>query len=179
MTAGRALGLLVVLAAAGSWVASGFLARRPAPVPADEPLPVSQTEVSRATARLVLGVRGLTSPKAHAAYTPPARNPFQFGTSPTPPAQPGPSARPSSAMTASSTAPNTPPERPPMQLSGVAEDPGPSGPVRRAVITAAGELFVVATGDLVLGRFRVARIDAEAVELEDLQGGPKTILTLR
>lgn len=65
-----------------------------------------------------------------------------------------------------------------MQLIGVAEDPGPEGPVRRAVIKARGELFVAGTGDVVLGRFRVARIDAETVELEDLQGGPRTILAL-
>ncbi len=66
-----------------------------------------------------------------------------------------------------------------MRLSGMAEDPGPQGPVRRAVIVAADQLFVVGTGEFVLARFRVTRIDAEAVELEDLQGGPRTILTLR
>ncbi len=66
-----------------------------------------------------------------------------------------------------------------MQLAGMAEDPGHQGPVRRAVIVAAGELFVVGKGDLVLGRFRITRIDAELVELEDLQGGPRTILALR
>jgi hypothetical protein len=176
MTAGKALGVLAVLAAAGSWFASGALTRRPAPFPADPPWPASQTEVGRTTARLALGLKLLTSPSRTAPYTAPARNPFHFGAS-----RPGSVQPATSAATATGTpaAAGMPPERPAMQLAGMAEDPGQQGPVRRAVIVAAGELFVVGTGDLVLGRFRVTRTDAEAVELEDLQGGPRTILALR
>lgn len=178
MTGRRALGLVAVLAAAAAWLASGYLGRRAAALPDQGPLPVSQTEVGRATARLALGMKGLTSPAGAAAYTAPTRNPFRFG-APTRPPAPGTTPVGASRSPRTDRAPwNAPPERPPMLLIGVAEDPGPDGPVRRAVIRAGEELFVVGTGDLVLGRFRVTRIDPEAVELEDLRGGPTTVLAL-
>ncbi|HOC18983.1 MAG TPA: hypothetical protein PKK95_11975 [Vicinamibacterales bacterium] len=179
MTAGRALGLATILALAATWLASSYLANRPTPLPLDEPLPISQTEVGRATARLALGLKSLAAPSRHAAYKAPVRNPFRFGATSGPPNQPGPSARRTSSETLARGASDLPPERPSMRLSGMAEDPGPRGPVRRAVIVAADQLFVVGTGDLVLARFRVTRIDAEAVELEDLLGGPRTVLALR
>ncbi len=172
---------MAVVAVAGSWLAAGFLSGRPAALPRDEALPVSQTEVGRVTTRLALNLKTLASPSRTVRYTPPVRNPFQFDgrQRASASARAGTPVRLSPSHGVSSLAPGLPPERPPMQLSGVAEDPGPQGPVRRAVIAAANELFLAGVGDLVLGRFRVTRIDAEAVELEDLQGGPMTILALR
>jgi hypothetical protein len=179
MTARRVHGLATILAAAAIWLASSYLVNRPVPLPPDQPLPVSQTEVGRATARLALGLKSLTAPSRHSVYKAPVRNPFRFGATREAPIQPGLSAPRTSPAVPGRAPSGLPPERPPMRLSGMAEDPGPQGPVRRAVIVAADQLFVVGTGEFVLARFRVTRIDAEAVELEDLQGGPRTILTLR
>ncbi|MBP1634353.1 MAG: hypothetical protein H6Q10_927 [Acidobacteria bacterium] len=180
MTGGsRALSLLGSIAvAAGGWVASGILAQRPPSAPPQERPPVSDSEVARESRRLSLGLRGLASPPARRPYAGPVRNPFQFADTGTVPA--GRDVRPAPAAARAGAAGDRDPDaRPTMQLAGMAEDPGPDGPVRRAVVKAGGELFVVGRGDVILGRFRVARLDAEAVELEDLEGGPAVILALR
>ena len=176
MAGGKALGLLAVIATAGGWLGSGFVARRPSPHPPDEPFPVSRTEVGRATARLSSGLASLSS-SGRGPYVAPARNPFLFGSNPGA-ARAVSGLPPDPRIGAAETARGSS-ERPSMQLIGMAEDPGSDGPVRRAVITAAGQLFVVGKGQLVLNRFRIGRMDVDVVELEDLEGGPPTILALR
>jgi hypothetical protein len=64
-------------------------------------------------------------------------------------------------------------------LVGMAEDPGPDGPVRTAIIKGAGDLFLVKTGDEVTGQYRVEKISADVVELADLSGGPSLRLAIR
>jgi hypothetical protein len=56
---------------------------------------------------------------------------------------------------------------PSLKLSGVAEDPGPDGPVRIAFIAGEGQLFMVKEGETVTPRYRVAKISADVVELTD------------
>jgi len=68
---------------------------------------------------------------------------------------------------------------PPFKLIGVAEDPGPEGPVRTAIVAAPGQMFLVREGDTVTERFRVARISADVVELTDTIDGSTLRLALR
>jgi hypothetical protein len=75
--------------------------------------------------------------------------------------------------------PPPPPEPPPFKMIGIAEDTGPSGPTRRAIISGAGELFVVGEGDPVTPRYRVAVVAPTGVELSDLATGAVVRLTLR
>jgi hypothetical protein len=65
---------------------------------------------------------------------------------------------------------------PPLKLVGMAEDPGPDGPVRTAIISGFGQLFIVTEGERVTARYQVARISAEAAEIRDL--GDNSTITL-
>jgi hypothetical protein len=56
---------------------------------------------------------------------------------------------------------------PPVTLLGVAEDTNGPSLVRTAILSIRGELLLVKEGELVSGRYRIAAIDADAVELED------------
>jgi len=60
------------------------------------------------------------------------------------------------------------PAEPMLKLAGIAEDPGPDGPVRIAFISGEGQLYVVKVGEQVTPRYRVERISADVVELLDL-----------
>jgi hypothetical protein len=59
----------------------------------------------------------------------------------------------------------------PFRLVGLAEDASPTGPKRTAVISGAGQLFVVTDGELVTSRYRVAAVSPDRVELTDLETG--------
>jgi hypothetical protein len=52
-----------------------------------------------------------------------------------------------------------------LALIGLAQDEGPEGTVRTAIISGGGDLFIVKEGDPVTSRFRVSRISGEVVEL--------------
>src|SRR4051812_39649516 len=86
----------------------------------------------------------------HAHLTPdiaprqPSRNLFAFRTSARGVASPGAIAQP-----IPTPAPVTTPSQPALMLSGIAEDPGPEGPERTAVISGGGELFLVKQGEAV------------------------------
>jgi hypothetical protein len=67
----------------------------------------------------------------------------------------------------------------PFSLIGVAEDPGPSGPQRTAIISGTGDLLFLHEGDTVVGRFRVEHITNNAIELTDTTGGAPLRLTLK
>ena len=58
----------------------------------------------------------------------------------------------------------------------MAEDAGPAGPVRTAIVSGPGQLFLVKEGQNVTLRYRVIKIAADVVELQDL--GDKTTLRL-
>ena len=60
------------------------------------------------------------------------------------------------------------PAAPPLKLVGIAEDPGPDGPIRTAIISGLGQLFFVKEGDSIAGRFRVQHLSGEVAELSDL-----------
>jgi hypothetical protein len=67
--------------------------------------------------------------------------------------------------------PALPPAPPALKLVGLAEDTGPSEPTRTAIISGAGQLFVVTEGDAVTSRYRVASVSPGMVDLTDLQTG--------
>ena len=104
-----------------------------------------------------------------------ARNVFAFGVAP------------KSNVTAKrhvdSALPDAPPQplpvTVPFKLVGLAEDAGPTGPVRTAVISGPGELFVVRDGEMVTSRYRVASVWQDRVELTDLQTGSIVRLVFR
>jgi hypothetical protein len=56
----------------------------------------------------------------------------------------------------------------PLRLVGMAEDPGDAGPVRTAILSGFGDLFIVKDGDSIAGRYRVTAIGAEGIDLVDL-----------
>ncbi|PYQ78815.1 MAG: hypothetical protein DMG01_10530 [Acidobacteria bacterium] len=57
---------------------------------------------------------------------------------------------------------------PSLKLVGLAEDDGPDGAVRSAIISGDGELFIVKVGDSVTARYVVTTIGADVVELTDV-----------
>jgi len=104
------------------------------------------------------------------------RNPFTFST--TPAARPVPETI-RAAVAADEPAPPAAPPQPALTLMGVAEEATAAGAKRTAVIglrqaqadPAAGDadaIVMVVEGDLVGDRYRVTKIGADAVELEDL-----------
>jgi Tfp pilus assembly protein PilP len=93
-----------------------------------------------------------------------ARNPFTFG------------ARERATTVATTGAPapprlaipeETPLAEPPLVLIGIAED----GATRTAMIESSGELLMATEGQTLGGRYRVAKVGADALELEDLGTG--------
>jgi hypothetical protein len=102
----------------------------------------------------------------------PSRNLFEF--SRTDPARaPSPVPRDLPEPEASRPAPAAPP---PLTLIGMAEDAGPDGPVRTAIISGYGQLFIVKEGEPVTARYQVAKISGEAAEIRDL--GDNSTITL-
>ena len=94
----------------------------------------------------------------------PARNLFQFSSRAV-----APSSRVDRPAPAISAVPVQPaPAAPPLTLVGIAEDPGPDGPIRTAIISGLGQMFFVKEGDSIAGRFRVQHLSGEVAELSDL-----------
>lgn len=67
----------------------------------------------------------------------------------------------------------------PLKLEGLAEDHGDQGPVRTAIISGFGDIFLVKEGESVTSRYRVAKISPDAVELTDLTNNTPLRLALR
>jgi hypothetical protein len=93
------------------------------------------------------------------------RNPFAFGAPRTP--HPAPRTDLVQAMVAADPAPAVP-AVPALLLMGIAEETTASGPRRTAIIGGDGDaIFMVVEGESVAGRYKVTKIGADAVELED------------
>jgi len=92
------------------------------------------------------------------------RNPFAFGGR-----EPRGAPPMVHAAVADEPAAPLPPPLPALILMGVAEDTTPAGPRRTAVIGGDGDtIYMVGEGDAVGDRYRVRKIGADAVELEDV-----------
>ena len=60
------------------------------------------------------------------------------------------------------------PALPSLKLAGIAEDIEADGPIRTAIISGEGQLYMVKEGEAVTPRYRVTKISADVVELVDL-----------
>jgi hypothetical protein len=67
----------------------------------------------------------------------------------------------------------------PLTLSGMAEQSGPGGMVRIAILSGLGDVFHAQVGDTIASRYRVIAIGAEAIDVEDLTTGRPIRLGLR
>jgi hypothetical protein len=65
------------------------------------------------------------------------------------------------------------------KLIGVAEDQGPDGVTRTAIISGQGQLFMVKEGETLAWIYRVGRLSGESVELLDTTGGEPLRLSLK
>jgi len=107
----------------------------------------------------------------------PARNLFAYRAARPAPALAPVAAPPRAAL--SEAAPLFPPALPPLKLVGVGEDDGPDGPIRMAFISGEGQLFMVKEGEMVTPRYRVNKIAADVVELQDVNDQTLRRLALR
>jgi Tfp pilus assembly protein PilP len=100
------------------------------------------------------------------APDPSLRNPFAFDAAPRPLRA---AASVAQAPVADEPAAPLPPPLPALILLGVAEDSTPGGPRRTAIIGGDGDtIYMVSDGEAVGERYRVKKIGADAVELEDV-----------
>jgi hypothetical protein len=171
--------LKAVIAGGGvlaTWFAVGPNHGAPAPVAA----PVERAVVAHESAASELSVlaKKLRERGSGGALPASTRNPFRFGTgkTTTPTAHAGGSSVPLPA-TMTPSAPVAPPA-PSFTLSGIAERNTSEGPKRTAVISGAGQLYLVGDGEMVAGRYLVVRVDPEGVVLRD-QTGTELSLVLR
>ena len=140
-------------------------------MPADDPRPPQRTPAASAAAPDALAVevqsqaarlRELLAQAPAPGVNP--RNPFSFNVArrTVPPS--------ASVSEAPAAAPAVfTPEVPALALIGVAEETSPEGPRRTAIIGAdGGALYMVTEGETIADRYRVRKIGADAIELEDL-----------
>lgn len=117
-------------------------------------------EPDRAVLRLAAEAERLNGRLSIVVAPPPVRrNPFLFA-----------SKGPATVRTPDAVEPVAPPAvaaAPRVTLLGVAEDTNGRSVVRTAILSMGGELLLVKEGEQVGGRYRLATIDADAVELED------------
>jgi hypothetical protein len=66
-----------------------------------------------------------------------------------------------------------------VSLSGIGEDVVDGQPRRTAVLSTPSDVLLVREGDEILGRYRVIRIESEAVELLSIGDGAVLRLGLR
>jgi len=171
----RGLAVLAGIVALGGWLASGSgVSRGPsvAPAPQQEDIPPPPIAVEAAAIRA--GVQRLQARSGGRPSLPAAaRNPFRFNER-----QPAPEPVPSQAASrpALSTARVSTPD---FRLIGLAEDPGPEGPQRTAVVSGLDQLFFLKVGDLFGGHFKVVGLSADAIEIEDSTTGTTFTLTMR
>jgi hypothetical protein len=105
---------------------------------------------------------------------PPVRDPFAFSR----PARPGVGRRSGSSVTTPDE-PHAAAARPSLALVGIAEDGSPDAPVRTAVISGMGQLFLMKEGETFGGRFEVVRISTESALVRDRLELSVFTLTLR
>ena len=176
MTTQRAVtygGLFCLLAA---WLASAASTTLQYP---QQPVPEGSAGLTTSTEALAAEVQAHASRlRERLATAPvpqlPTRNPFTFDSRVAPPRQIGRRIGPA-------VAPDPlPAPEPVLSLLGVAEDNGPAGVTRTAILSDDTEAVILATvGETVLGRYTVERIGAEAVELKDVASNAIRRLALR
>lgn len=166
------------IVAVGGWLATGAGVWREASLPPlEQTLSDSAPAIASHAAGIAAGVERLQArPRLTPPLPPPARNPFRFSER-----QPAPEARPPGPVRpVLSTAPAEAAAATSIfRLVGIAEDPGPGGPVRTAVVSGSDELFFLKVGDQFAGHFRVLAVSADAVRVEDGTTGTAHTLKMR
>jgi hypothetical protein len=168
----RTATIVVGGAAVGAWLAgaatsnSGRSALTIAPTPA---IDLRGEELATEIARLQERLRPTSQPRQ------PGRNLFAFRARA---AQPAPVVAAAAPVMAPAAMPLTPAQLP-WKLAGIAEDEGPEGPLRTAIISGEGQLYLVKEGDEVTPRYRVGKISADVVELVDVGDNSIRRLALR
>jgi hypothetical protein len=162
-------------AVSGATVLAGWLASTP---PANDPEGAAVVSRQPATPRDAAAASTIEHEadrlqvrvRREVDYTQPQRNPFRFGAARTDvdrggdiPA-PEPVAAPEPVVT-----PFVPPP-PPVRLSGIAEDEKGGQLERTAILSSPSGVLLVREGDVVVGDYRVGRIESEAVELVKTDG---------
>jgi len=158
----RALTIVLVGGALAAWLAGAATSNRALPDPiVTRPAPIDARgeDLANEIARLHERLRPSATPRT------PGRNLFTFraAAAPTAPALPAP---PRPAIVEAPPLPR--PTELALKLTGMAEDPGPDGPVRVAFLSGEGQLYMVKEGDEIAGRYRVAKIAADVVELVNI-----------
>ena len=154
-----------------AWLAGAATSNReiaPAPISRSAPIEARGAELAVEVARLHERLRPTATPRQ------PGRNLFTFHaavvrSAPAPVAAPRPALVEAPAALA----------MPALKLAGIAEDIGPDGPVRTAIISGEGQLFMVKQGENVTPRYTVARISEDVVELTDVNNNTLRRLALR
>jgi uncharacterized small protein (DUF1192 family) len=167
----RAATIVVVGGALLAWLAGAATSNRaiePAPLMSVPAIDTRGAALEKEIARLHERLRPSATPNQT------GRNLFSFR-----PARVREMPPPVGAHPALVEAPPLPPPLPPLKLAGIAEDPGADGPARTAIITGAGQLFMVKEGENVTARYRVVKISADVVELIDLTDSSVRRLALR
>ena len=169
--------LKAVIAGGGvmaTWFAVAPNHGAPAPVAA----PVERSAAAHETAANELSVlaKKLRERSGGGQLRASKRNPFRFGTGKT--TTPSASRVGGSSMSLPAIAPSAPvaAPAPSYMLSGIAERNTPEGRKRTAVISGAGQLYLVGEGDMVGGRYLVVRVDPEGVLLRDQSGGELSLV---
>jgi hypothetical protein len=169
----RTTTIVVVAAAIGAWLAGAATTNHPIPVvPIDRPAPIELrgAELASEIARLQERLRPTSSPRQ------PGRNLFVYRAAA--PHAPRPALAPTPVAISAPVAPLTP-ALPSLKLAGIAEDTGDDNPIRTAIITGEGQLYLVKEGELVTPRYRVSKIGADVVELVDVDDNSVRRLALR
>jgi hypothetical protein len=160
----RTASVVIVGGACAAWLAAATTPNvRESSVPAAASRKEPRDERAERLASDVARLHGYLRPGIE--LRPSVRNPFRFAiarvTHP-------PASQPRTTVSATPAPPLTPP--PALRLSGMAEDAGPDGPVRTAIVSGMGQLFLVQQGDTVAGRYRVVRIGPDVIEIADTTG---------
>lgn len=163
-----------------AWIAAAAdLARAPRVVVVEHERPRELTRAERIAADIEsqsvrLRARLATAPMPSAK----GRNPFRFSEPAARRVQPA--AIPQAAESdAAAAAPSASAPTIPLTLSGIAEDTSAAGTIRTAVLSGLGDVFLAKPGDVILSRFQIVAVGADAVEILDTASGATVRLGLR
>jgi hypothetical protein len=166
----RTATIAIIGGALVAWFAGAATSNRPlTPLPRTQAIAVEERGAALAEeiARLHERLRPTATPRQ------PARNLFAFraAVAPAPPVE-----KPRPALSEVAIAPAA---QPPLKFVGIAEDESADGVVRTAFVSGEGQLFMVKEGEMVTPRYRVAKIAADVIELQDVTDNSVRRLALR
>ena len=164
-------------AVSGATVLAGWLASTP---PANEPEGAAVVSRQPATPRDAAAASTIEHEadrlqvrvRREVDYTQPQRNPFRFGAARADVDGGGDIPAPAPVAAQAEPPVVTPfvPPPPPVKLSGIAEDEKGGQMERTAILSSPSGVLLVREGDVVIGDYRVGRIESEAVELVKTDG---------